>query len=238
MNDVAHFMLAANRFFPGRVTVPLPPLLRLFSYKDVKAVRKDVYEIAVWAAARVTELAAPVAIHRRLPIKKLADGQLELVGGRFFHSLQFASAFSECDEVVAFVLTLGPAVDDETLRLVVRDDIVEALFLEYAGWIAIERATHALAAHLQGGLTEIGLRLTRRLAPGYFDWPLEEQRDFVALFPADELPIHLLESCAIFPKKSRTGLYGLQPIVSEVRAPLDLTLDAPPELRRAACSRA
>lgn len=237
MINVSQVSLAARRFCPGPITVPLTPLLRAQGYKNTRTVREDVRNVAAWAAARVTELAEPIAVHRRLPIKNLANGQLELAGGRLFHSQHFDSAFASCSEVEVFALTLGPAVDEEAHRLVARDEIVEVLFLEYAGWIAIERATHALARHLQDELTGIGLRLTRRLAPGYFDWRLEEQRDFLALFPADELPVEILESCAILPKKSRTGVYGLQPIVSNAsnaQVPPDLTLDEQPAPRRAA----
>lgn len=230
MDGVAHLPLAVKRFEAGRIEIPVTPLLRLQGYKDMAAVRDDVRRIATWAAARVSELAAPVAVYRQLAISRLGDAELELAGSSTFRSQQFGPGFAGCRDAVAFILTLGPAVDEETLRLVERDDVVEAVFIEYAGWIAIERATHALAAHLQGGLKGRGLRLSRRLAPGYYDWSLEEQRDFVALFPAEGLPIEILESCAILPKKSRTGLYGLQPLGT----PLHLPPEATDELRLAA----
>ncbi len=53
---------------------------------------------------------------------------------------------------------------------------------------------------------------TRRLGPGYVDWPLEEQAALVALLDGAPLPVRLLDSCAMIPKKSRSGLYGLRPL--------------------------
>jgi len=234
MDGVTSFPLAVNRFEAGRIEIPVTPLLRLQGYKDMAAVRDDVRRIATWAAARVSELAAPVAIFRQLPISRLGEDELELAGSRAFRSRQFGPGFAGCREAVAFILTLGPAVDEETLRLVGQDDVVEAVFIEYAGWIAIERATHALAAHLQRALKGRNLRLSRRLAPGYYDWSLEEQRDFVALFPAEALPIEILESCAILPKKSRTGLYGLQPASVSAHLPPEPAFETVADGRRAA----
>ncbi len=120
--------------------------------------------------------------------------------------------FAGCAEVMVFVLTLGPALDAESERLTAEDEIVEALFLEMAGWLAVEQATKALALHLSDLLRDQRLGLTRRLGPGYADWPLDEQAGLFALLEAAPLPVRLLESCAMIPKKSRSGLYGLCPL--------------------------
>ncbi len=113
---------------------------------------------------------------------------------------------------MAFVLTLGPAIDAETERLTAADEIVEALFLEMAGWLAVEQATKALAQHVSDRVRSERLGLTRRLGPGYVDWPLDEQAGLFALLAGAPLPVRLLESCAMIPKKSRSGLYGLRPL--------------------------
>ena len=58
-----------------------------------------------------------------------------------------------------------------------------------------------------------GYRLTRRIGPGYLDWPLEEQSIvFRALAGGDALPpVEVLDSGAILPEKTLTGLFGLIP---------------------------
>ena len=120
--------------------------------------------------------------------------------------------FAGCGEVMAFVLTLGPAFDAESERLTAADEIVEALFLEMAGWLAIEQATRALALHVSDQVRNQRLGLTRRLGPGYVDWPLDEQAGLFALLADVSLPVRLMDSCAMLPKKSRSGLYGLRPL--------------------------
>ena len=111
-----------------------------------------------------------------------------------------------------FILTLGEALDNEVGRMLEKGDMVEALFLETAGRLAIEQASRKLAVHLQAQIKKDGLCLTRRLGPGYNEWSLLEQKRLFQLFSGTELPVRLLESCAMFPKKSRSGLYGLRPL--------------------------
>ncbi|MHA1600248.1 MAG: hypothetical protein ACTSW2_05435, partial [Alphaproteobacteria bacterium] len=106
-------------------------------------------------------------------------------------------------------LTLGPHLDEAVLKLGTDDNLVTALFLEMAGWLAVERATKQLGEHLWSRAGAEGLRLSRRLAPGYADWSLDEQKPFFDLFAGVDLPLKLLDSSAMIPKKSRSGLYGL-----------------------------
>ncbi len=196
--------------------LPVDPLLRMQGYRDLARVRPRIRDIAAKAAGVAQTLAAPEACYRRVAIRSCTAEALELANGSevgaTFHSARFAKVFAGCGEVMAFVLTLGSALDAETERLTARDDIVDALFLEMAGWLAVEQATKALALHFADEVREERLGPTRRLGPGYVDWPLEEQAELFALFGDAALPVQLMESCAMLPRKSRSGLYGLRPL--------------------------
>ena len=200
-----------DRFVPQGVTISPEPLLRLQGYRDLDRVRDDVQGIAERMAACAEGLLAPEAYYRRVRIENCTNGELVLETGTTFHSAELAKAMTGCHELVAFVLTLGPKIDAKTEAYLKNDDVVEALFLEAAGWIAIERATKELAQHLWSLISGLGLRLGRRLGPGYADWSLEEQRPLFGLLADAPLQVSLLDSCAMIPKKSRSGLYGLLP---------------------------
>ncbi len=191
--------------------LPVKPLLRMQGYRDLDRVRPRVRDIATKAAELAQTVAAPEAYYRRVAIRSCTPEALQLEGATF-HSARFAKVFAGCGEVMVFVLTLGPAFDAESERLTANDEIVEALFLEMAGWLAVEQATKALALHVSDRVRGEDLGLTRRLGPGYVDWPLEEQAGLFALLEDATLPVQLLESCAMIPKKSRSGLYGLRPL--------------------------
>jgi hypothetical protein len=203
---------AYGRFRTEIAKLPVEPLLRMQGYRDPARIRPRVRDIATKAAALAQTLAAPDACYRRVAIRSCTPDCLDLDGGVRFHSARFARVFAGCREVVAFVLTLGPALDAETERMTAAEEIVEALFLEMAGWLAVERATKALALHVAERVRNEGLGPTRRLGPGYVDWPLDEQAGLFALLKDAPLPVKLLDSCAMIPKKSRSGLYGLRPL--------------------------
>ena len=92
------------------------------------------------------------------------------------------------------------------------------------GWIWATQIYPELSAEIQrkldNSLTNIdsvearaeGFGLTRRMGPGYLDWPLEEQGVLVGTLSEAPLPgIEVIESGAILPEKTITGLYGLIP---------------------------
>jgi len=115
-----------------------------------------------------------------------------------------------CNRVVAFFLTAGEEFDKEAARLHAAGRILEVLFLESAGWLGIEAATKSFANCLRGWAHARGYALGARLAPGYGSWPLTDQKPLHSLFDGFSLSVRLLESCAMVPKMSRSGLYGLR----------------------------
>lgn len=198
-----------GRFVPRDLTIPVEPLLRMQGYRDLARVRDRVRKIADEAAAQAERLIMPEAHYRRVRIVECTATSLRLETGTVFHSNGFAKVLGGCSEVVLFLLTLGPRLDDEVAKQSARDDLVAALFLEMAGWLAIERATKQFAGHLWALAGAEGLGLGRRLAPGYADWPLDGQKPLFDMFAGLDVPVQLLESNAMMPKKSRSGLYGL-----------------------------
>jgi len=195
-------------------TIPLEKVLRIQGYRDLSAVRKDVRQIATTMTARATNLSAPIAIFRKVSIESCDQDSLRLGTGTSFNYSGFEPLLRNCDHVIPFILTLGGKIDEESLQLQEKGDIVEALFLETAGWIGIEQASRELAIYLQKKLKKDGLCLTRRFGPGYNEWNLLEQKSLFELFSDTDFPVELLESCAMLPKKSRSGLYGVRPLSS------------------------
>ncbi len=205
-----------GQFTGAPIEVPVDPLLRLQGYRDMARIRPRVRAIATKVAALAETLVAPETTYRRLRIGSCTPAALALETGTetgvTFHSAEFAKVLGGCREVVVFVLTLGAGFDAEAERLTANEEIVEALFMEMAGWVAVERVTKNFAGHLGSLVRGENLAPTRRLGPGYVDWPLEEQAALFTLLDGAPLPVRLLDSCAMVPRKSRSGLYGLRPL--------------------------
>jgi hypothetical protein len=100
-----------------------------------------------------------------------------------------------------------------------RFDPLDALFLETSGWLGIEQATRQFRDYLRALVGPQGYRISCRMGPGYsykigdreVSWPLEDQQSLFKVFDGIDLPIRLLESCAMQPKLSRSAIFGLVP---------------------------
>ena len=92
-------------------------------------------------------------------------------------------------------------------------------FLESAAWLGVEDATKQFVLIVRKWATQHNARISRRLGPGYsypvegrqIQWELHDQQPLFASFGDAGIPVRLLESSAMLPKMSRSGLFGLIP---------------------------
>ena len=209
---------SVKRYVPRKITVRVDPMLRIHGYSDPQKVQAAIRNTAETVAAMTEKLFAPEAWYRRVAIERCNDGLLVLEGGTRFQSAAFSQFLGDCHEVIVFVLTVGAKLDTVAQNLAEKGQTLEALFLETAGWLGVEGATKSLTEHLRALLRKQGCGLTRRFGPGYTyesrpdgsEWALEEQKPLFALFNEAPLQVRLLDSCAMIPKMSRSGLYGVR----------------------------
>lgn len=210
-------------------TAPAPDidagrLLRVQGYKDTAKVRPAIRRAAEKMAAAATTLIAPQANYRRHTVTLVAGGRLLLAGGHELQCAAFDRLLAGASEVAVFVLTLGPRFDEAVIAHVGKDELLEALLLESAGWLAIERLTRQLGLNLGAQLAAEGLSLGYRMGPGYsyrpvdrtgidrLNWPLEQQGALFATFGGAPLAVELGDSFVMRPKMSRSGLFGIHAV--------------------------
>lgn len=209
----------AGAFEASPVQIGVERILRIQGYSDPSKVRPRIRKAAQYAAGLAGEITQGAVGFRRLPVSTLDGARLQLDFRFDFQCEAFGRFLQGCDSVVAFVLTAGAVFDEQIDELMKGDRPVEGLFLDSAGWLAVEAVTRQFAEQLKRDAAARGLRLTRRMGPGYSyrmgtrmePWDLSEQ---VTLFEAlgdAPLPSQLMESSAMHPKMSRSGLYGLRP---------------------------
>lgn len=209
-------------FEAGPVRIDPVKMLRIHGYRDLDKVRPVIRKAADDIARRAEELMVPQAHARRIDVAAYDDERLTLVDGTVFEDVAFENVLDGARTVVAVVLTVGSALDEAVIASMDKGvfEPLDALFLETAGWLGIEWTTRAFVRDLQSRVRGEGVKVTRRLGPGYqykiggeqVNWPLEQQRQLFSVFDGDELPVTLMDSCAMLPKMSRSGLYGLVPI--------------------------
>lgn len=210
--------MAADVHEPARlhdlpVSVRAEQILRAH-YPDLARVAPGVRMIAAAMAAHALEVAVPVAWLREVSIRDVDDGCVELDSGAMLTGTALAAALRGAPTATLFVVTIGPRLDERVTELFEAMDGVEGLFLDTAGWVLVQSALSAVRQRIGARARAGNLRVTRRLGPGYSDWPLEQATMVIAALAAGrQLPgIEVLESGAILPEKTLIGLYGLVPL--------------------------
>ncbi len=204
--------MRAETYIPPRPHLRLEPILRFQRYRDLTQVAPPIREAADAMTALAMKLAEPQVVFLSAAVDRVQGDTLTLAEPVTFHGRCFSTHIAAAREVVCFVVTIGPALDTRVDQMADGDELLEALFLDTAGWLAIEDAVRAFRSHLRGHVRSRGLRLSPRLGPGYLDWPLEEQALLFRLFGGEPLPVMLSEYCVMTPKKSVSGLFGLLPV--------------------------
>jgi hypothetical protein len=210
-----------QEFRPGAITVRTDLMLRMQGYRNLDRVRPIFKKTAGEMAHVFARTVDAVVRYRQLP-SECRDGVLTLEGGTVFRCDAFAKYHAASEQAVVFVLTLGKGLDEVGIDLGERQLFLEQMFLATAGWLGVEAVNGRFATHVKEQVIDQGYRLTRRMAPGYSfkengrdcSWRLEDQRPLFALFGDTELPVSLLESCVMLPRMSRSGLYGVTPVLS------------------------
>jgi len=206
-------------FYPEGIHIREDRLLRLHGYRDLDKVRPVIVAVAEDISRRVEGLVSPEIHYKRLKIKSCDGHGLVLEDGSRFDNIAFEKYLDGVVEVVIFAMTLGSSMDEESQVLVEKFEPLEALFLETAGWLGIEWATKQFGDRLRLSAKQNATRISCRMGPGYsysvngekVRWSLEDQKPLFDVFDVERLPIELLESCAMLPKMSRSGLYGITP---------------------------
>ena len=203
----------AEVFVPGPVHLRLEPILRFQRYRTLDQAAPAIREVAQEMTKVAEKLADPRVVFARRRVAAVGTDSLTLQGGATFHGRCFGTHLAGAREAVCLLATIGPALDARVTEMAGGGDLLEALFLDTAGWLAIEETLRAFRIHLASRVRPSGFRLSPRLGPGYLDWPLTEQASFFAVFAGEPVPVTLSEYSVMTPKKSLSGLFGLLPTV-------------------------
>ena len=187
-------------------------ILRLQKYKKLEAVPTPVRQAAQAMATLAESLVEPEGRLWRARVRRVEPEGAVLVGdGVAFQSRTLARLLRGATEAIAVLLTIGPRLETRAREMMAEEQFLEALLLDTAGWVAIDALAKALRRDLSADAKAQGFRLTHRMAPGYADWGLEQQRVLFSAFGQEALPVRLTEACVMLPQKSISGIYGLIP---------------------------
>ncbi len=131
----------------------------------------------------------------------LDNCKLELTGNDIVNHLK------GCTKVILMCATLSINID-RFIRVTQITDMTKAVIIDSLASVAIEK----ICDNIQDNIMEefSGYFQTYRYSPGYGDFPIEIQKDFLSVLDAPKkIGLTSTDDCILTPKKSVTAIIGL-----------------------------
>ena len=191
--------------------VPVDLILRLQKYRDPGRAPRAIRATATTAAVVARRLVTPRAVLWRGPVAIDRGRSVRLGEDAVFHTRLLARMLARCAEAYVLVLTLGEGLEQEADALFRARLGLEGLLLDTAGWAALELLVRQVRRRLREAAREPGMTVTHRLAPGYGDWPVDDQPRLLELFGDVPLPVCVNDAACLCPRKSISAVFGIAP---------------------------
>lgn len=127
-----------------------------------------------------------------------------------YHSEALAKHLQHCQQVIALSATIGETVEDKITEMFSTGDYTLAVLLEAGATTLVEQIADYAGQLIDKNLQKKGLKTTSRFSPGYADWNLSAQAEFLPLTHGDKINITLTESMMLVPRKSITAIIGIK----------------------------
>jgi hypothetical protein len=145
-----------------------------------------------------------------------------VIDGVPFSSSRLCSTFhaAGADGAVLVAASAGPEIEQEAQNRWRDEKPDEYFFLEAYGSAVVEHLVMMTGARLCAWADADGTAVLPHYSPGYPEWTIEEQPDLLQLIGRtrrDAIPLELLDSGMLRPKKSLLAVFGLTRHVDRVR---------------------
>ncbi len=202
--------------------------VRLLGYPRGWVLEDRARELAEWARAWYAAHGRPwIYAHHAGPVEAGEAGVR--LGGVPFSStrLDRARRDAAADEAVFAAVGAGPELEEEARRRWRDGKPDEYFFLEIYGSAVVEHLVMTAGARLCAWADTRGLAVLPHDSPGYPDWTIAEQARLLDAINATRstagpLPVEVLESGMLRPKKSLLAVFGLTRLTDRVRRLTDL----------------
>lgn len=109
------------------------------------------------------------------------------------------------NQVCGIIATIGLSIDTKISLFLEQKEILPAFILDSIGSVAIEELVNNICNDIK---TKYG-QTTMRFSPGYGDWGIQNQRDFLQWLGADKIGVILSPTFQMIPRKSVSAIMGI-----------------------------
>lgn len=161
-------------------------------------------------AQELEQAATPHHILQTAAVSRPAENTLEFAGITV-HSRDLYQHLSGCEEAVLFAATLGAPVDLRLERCA-KLSMSRAVVMQACAASLVESYCDECQEPVAREAANRGLYLRPRYSPGYGDFDISHQRDFLAVLDCPKrIGLTMTDSFMLAPSKSVTAVIGLTP---------------------------
>ncbi|OGS03857.1 MAG: hypothetical protein A2204_06860 [Elusimicrobia bacterium RIFOXYA1_FULL_47_7] len=135
---------------------------------------------------------------------------VNLEPGLAIKSIRISELLSDCESACGFAVTLGYHLEEKIRVLLAQKNTVRALVLDAIGSVVAEELAELTNAQVKEDAARNGMVTTMRFSPGYGDWHLSGQKDFLAWLGAGQIGIKLTDNFQMLPEKSVSAIIGIK----------------------------
>jgi hypothetical protein len=125
-------------------------------------------------------------------------------------SYHVASLLKNSFKAYGVGITIDAALESKRAEFFKKKEIFNALILDAAGSVAAEEVITFASSQIKAYEEKRGNVITKRYSPGYGDWGLENNRQFLDWIGAEQIGIKLNKFCQMNPEKSISALIGVR----------------------------
>ncbi|MDD2211827.1 MAG: hypothetical protein PHS83_03105 [Clostridia bacterium] len=179
-------------------------------------------ELIEYYLKEIKQKAQPLGIWKTFSVKAWEPGKISLENSPLLLAgVNTSKHFKTCDHITLLGTTLGQEIDHLLAHLSPQNP-AEALIADAVASTAIECFTEQLDLYLSTQIKRKGYFPTARFSPGYGDWSLHRQKEFLASIESEKIGLTATAYFLLQPMKSVTAALGWS------KTPVPRSYDSPP----------
>ncbi|MDR2191504.1 MAG: hypothetical protein LBO62_01290 [Endomicrobium sp.] len=137
-------------------------------------------------------------------------GEVVSKNGFKIQSKDVAKLFENCFKFYGIVVTICDALEKQRDYFIKEKETFRALIFDAAGSIAAEETISSANKQIKEYEEKNGNIITKRYSPGYGDWAIESQKEFLSKLSADKIGVSLTNAYLMKPEKSVSAVLGVK----------------------------
>lgn len=135
----------------------------------------------------------------------LLDNELKITSKKIVLLLKY------CVKIFSFLVTIGKHLEEKRNYYSSKKETTRALILDAIGSVTAEELAEIVNKEIIKECEKENLKTTNRFSPGYGDWNLKQQKEFLNFLQAEKIGVKLSESFIMQPEKSVSAILGAYP---------------------------